>query len=157
VSAVGSSRADLGPIVRLRRAALDRDAALPDPPETFVGAPPALAVPPLGRVVLHGAAAGAGTVVGTARVIGTAAQGASNLEPGDVLVVRALDLGLVPLLFVAGGVVAELGCGLSHGAVAARECGLPAVVGVPAATVTIADGELVRVDGDRGVVERLGA
>jgi pyruvate,water dikinase len=157
VSAVGSSRADLAPIARLRRAAFERDAALPDPPETFQGAPPPLVLPPLGGVVLHGMGAAPGSVVGRARLIGPGASGASRLEAGDVIVVRALDLGLVPLFFLASGVVAELGGPLSHGAVAARECGLPLVVGVPGAMTSVTDGERLRLDGDRGVVERLDA
>jgi rifampicin phosphotransferase len=59
------------------------------------------------------------------------------------------------LFFFAGGLVSELGSVMSHGAVVARECALPTVAGVPLLTQTIRDGERLRVDGDRGTVERL--
>jgi pyruvate,water dikinase len=58
---------------------------------------------------------------------------------------------------MAGGIVCELGSALSHGAVVAREYGVPAVLRVPAVTTTVQDGERLRVDGDRGLVERLDA
>jgi pyruvate,water dikinase len=157
VSAVGSYRADLGPVVRLRRATYERDANLIDPPETFVGAPGRLALPPIGSVVLHGTPASAGVVTGRARVVGPRSEDASHVRAGEILVVRSLDVGLAPLFWVAGGLVCELGSALSHGAVVAREYGLPAVVAVPSLTTTVQTGERLRIDGDRGIVERLDA
>jgi pyruvate,water dikinase len=155
VSAAGSARADLGPIVRLRRAAYERDADRPDPPETFVGAPPPFALPPVGNVVLHGRGAGPGVVVGRARLLDSRGGGAERLQPGEILVTRSLDVGFTALFFLAGALVSELGSVMSHGAVVARECALPTVAGVPLLTQTIRDGERLRVDGDRGTVERL--
>ena len=155
VSAAGSARADLGPIVRLRRAAYERDAERPDPPETFVGTPPPFALPPVGKVVLHGRGASPGVVVGRARLVDSRGAGAEKLEPGEILVTRSLDVGHAPLFFFAGGLVSELGSVMSHGAVVARECALPTVAGVPLLAQTIRDGERLRVDGDRGTVERL--
>ncbi len=157
LSAVGRSRADLGPIIRMRRASYHRDAAASDPPETFVGAPPTVSLPPVGSTVLHGIACGSGTVTGRARVVGTRGAGAADLEPGEILVLRAPDVGLSPLFMLSAGVVAELGGPLSHGGVVAREYGVPAVVGVRGLTATVQNGERLRVDGDRGVVERLDA
>jgi pyruvate,water dikinase len=62
---------------------------------------------------------------------------------------------LSPLFLVASAVVTELGGPLSHAALVAREYGVPAVVNVQGATTAIKTGDLVRVDGDRGIVERL--
>ena len=84
-----------------------------------------------------------------------AAEG--TLERGDILVARAADLGLVPDLLLAGGLVVEIGGPLSHLTLAARELDVPCVVGVRDAFATLEEGELLRVDGARGVVERLEA
>ncbi|HMI93356.1 MAG TPA: PEP-utilizing enzyme, partial [Polyangiales bacterium] len=157
VSAVGSYRVDLGPLVRLRRDSYARDAARLDPPETFVGRPGPLTLPPLGSVVLHGAGCSPGVVTGRARLVGPRGLGIAGARRGEILVMRSLDVALAPLFLLAGGLVCETGSVLSHGAVLAREYGLPAVAGVPAVTTTVQDGERLRVDGDRGVVERLDA
>jgi len=77
---------------------------------------------------------------------------AARLEPGDVLVTTATDPGWTPLFLVAGAVVLELGSMLSHGAVLAREYGLPAVVNVQGLHSNLVDGQKVTVDGTRGVV-----
>lgn len=80
---------------------------------------------------------------------------ADDLAPGDVLVVEALDPTWTPLLRVAGACVCELGGALSHGAVVAREYGVPMVVDLAGARAWLRDGERVRVDGRRGRVWRL--
>ncbi len=157
VSAVGSYRVDLGPLVRLRRDSYARNAARLDPPETFVGRPGPLPLPPLGSVVLHGAGCSPGVVTGQARLVGPRGVGIAAARRGEILVMRSLDVALAPLFLLAGGLVCESGGVLSHGAILAREYGLPAVAGVPSATTTVQDGERLRVDGDRGVVERLDA
>jgi pyruvate,water dikinase len=77
------------------------------------------------------------------------------LSPGDVLVTRQTDPGWGPLFFLAGGLVLERGGMLSHGAILAREYGIPCVVAVAGATERIAPGGTVTVDGDLGTV-RLG-
>lgn len=156
-SAVRRARTDLGPLIRMRQARHAYEAALPDAPETFSGAPPPLVLPPTGGTVLHGTGASGGSVVGTARVVGPTGRGARELRPGEVLVLRAPDVGLSPLFLVAGAVVAELGGALSHGAVVAREYGTPAVFGVRGLVTGVRTGERLRVDGDLGVVERLDA
>ena len=79
---------------------------------------------------------------------------AKRLQPGDILVARTTDVGWSPWFAVAGGVVTEIGSPLSHGAVVAREYGIPAVVGVAGAT-TLPEGTRIRVDGGRGTVELL--
>lgn len=157
VSATGRTRADLGPLVRMRIAAHQRGLARPDPPDTFIGAPPRVAPLPFDSRRSLGAGASGGVVTGRVRLLGADARGAERLEPGEVLVVRTPDVLFSPLFFWGAALVADAGSALSHAAVVARELGMPAVFGVLGASTTFRDGELVRVDGDRGVVERLDA
>nr|KEP23872.1 hypothetical protein DA06_03435 [Georgenia sp. SUBG003] len=76
----------------------------------------------------------------------------AHLEPGEILVAPSTDPGWTPLFLTAGGLVMEMGGAMSHGAVVAREYGLPAVVGVPEATSRIRTGETITVDGAAGTV-----
>ncbi|MFE4836895.1 PEP/pyruvate-binding domain-containing protein [Arthrobacter sp. NPDC056691] len=99
---------------------------------------------------LTGAPASAGTVTGKARVILDPAG--AHLEPGEILVAPSTDPGWTPLFMTAGALVMEMGGPISHGAVVAREYGIPAVVGVPDATVRIRTGDTVTVDGAAGTV-----
>jgi pyruvate,water dikinase len=99
---------------------------------------------------LRGTPASAGTVTATARVILDPAG--AQLEPGEILVAPSTDPGWTPLFLTAGGLVMEMGGANSHGAVVAREYGIPAVVGVPGATDAIVTGAEVTVDGASGVV-----
>ncbi len=109
--------------------------------------PPDTTLPP---GTLKGAPASAGTVTGKARVI-MDPQGA-HLEPGEILVAPSTDPGWTPLFLTAGAMVMEMGGPISHGAVVAREYGIPAVVGVPGATVRINTGDVITVDGAAGTV-----
>jgi pyruvate,water dikinase len=145
---------ELAPLVRARRAEFARDQARPDPPATFVGAPPPIVLPPSGGDVLRGLPASGGVVDGRARVLASAEQ-IGELEPGEILVVHTTDIGWTPLFLQAAGLVTELGGPLSHAAVVAREFGVPSVVNVGGATRILRTGDLIRVDGDRGCVERL--
>ncbi|MDQ3590009.1 MAG: PEP-utilizing enzyme, partial [Actinomycetota bacterium] len=74
----------------------------------------------------------------------------ARLEPGEILVAPSTDPGWTPLFLTAGGLVMEMGGAMSHGAVVAREYGIPAVVGVPDATERIATGQRITVDGSAG-------
>jgi pyruvate,water dikinase len=76
----------------------------------------------------------------------------AHLEPGEILVAPSTDPGWTPLFLTAGGLVMEMGGSNSHGAVVAREYGIPAVVGVPDATHKIETGQLITVDGAAGLV-----
>ena len=76
----------------------------------------------------------------------------AHLEPGEILVAPSTDPGWTPLFLTAGGLVMEMGGSNSHGAVVAREYGIPAVVGVPEATHKIETGQLITVDGAAGLV-----
>ncbi|RDV08198.1 phosphoenolpyruvate synthase [Arthrobacter sp. RT-1] len=99
---------------------------------------------------LAGSPASAGSVTAAARVILDPVG--AHLEPGEILVAPSTDPGWTPLFLTAGGLVMEMGGPNSHGAVVAREYGIPAVVGVPDATARIATGERITVDGGAGTV-----
>jgi pyruvate,water dikinase len=152
VVALQTSQVELAPLVQARRAELARDRARPDPPATFVGTPPPVVLPPWGGEVLRGLPASAGVVQGRARVLLREDQ-MDALQPGEILVVHTTDVGWTPLFLVAAGIVTELGGPLSHAAVVAREFGVPSVVNVTGATHAIRSGDVLRVDGDRGMVE----
>ncbi|HEU0054069.1 MAG TPA: rifamycin-inactivating phosphotransferase [Longimicrobium sp.] len=102
---------------------------------------------------LVGLAVSAGTIEGRARVILGMAD--ADLEPGDILVTAYTDPSWTPLFVAIKGLVTEVGGLMTHGAVIAREYGLPAVVGVEHATRLIRDGQRIRVHGTDGYVEIL--
>ncbi|MCD4849917.1 phosphoenolpyruvate synthase [Arthrobacter sp. AK01] len=99
---------------------------------------------------LSGSPASAGLVTAPARVIMDPVG--AHLEPGEILVAPSTDPGWTPLFLTAGGLVMEMGGPNSHGAVVAREYGIPAVVGVPDATSRLGTGQRVTVDGGAGTV-----
>ena len=113
-----------------------------------VEAPPAEGVP---AGALAGTAASAGVVEGRARVVRKLEE--AKIEKGDILVATYTDPAWTPLFPIAAGLVTEVGGLMTHGAVVAREYGIPAVVGVDRATEVIPDGALVRVNGSEGYVE----
>jgi phosphoenolpyruvate synthase/pyruvate phosphate dikinase len=102
---------------------------------------------------LTGLPVSAGTVEGRARVILDMAD--ADLEPGDILVTAYTDPSWTPAFVAIRGLVTEVGGLMTHGAVIAREYGLPAVVGVEHATRLIRDGQQIRVHGTDGYVEIL--
>ncbi|NYJ32522.1 pyruvate,water dikinase [Nocardiopsis aegyptia] len=102
---------------------------------------------------LAGLPVSAGAVEGRARVVTEIAQ--ADLEPGDILVTAYTDPSWTPLFVAVAGLVTEVGGLMTHGAVIAREYGLPAVVGVERATRRIPDGARIRVHGTDGYVEIL--
>ena len=102
---------------------------------------------------LIGLAVSAGTVEGRARVILDVAQ--ADLVPGDILVTAFTDPSWTPVFVSISGLVTEVGGLMTHGAVIAREYGLPAIVGVEHATRLIRDGQRIRVNGTDGYVEIL--
>ncbi len=99
---------------------------------------------------LRGSPASPGTVTAVARVVRS--PHTARLEPGEILVAPSTDPGWTPLFLTAGGLVMEMGGMMSHGAVVAREYGIPAVVGVAGATERIATGQRITVDGSAGTV-----
>ena len=106
--------------------------------------------------VLTGAASGGGTASGRARVVLDPAQDV-DLEPGDILVCRFTDPSWAPLMAMADGLVIDLGGSASHGAVVARELGIPYVIGTATGTRVLREGDRIIVDGSNNqvtVVER---
>lgn len=106
---------------------------------------------PAGAIV--GLPVSSGVVEGRARVVLDMADAA--LEPGDILVTTFTDPSWTPLFVAIKGLVTEVGGLMTHGAVIAREYGLPAVVGVERATRRIRDGQYIRVHGTDGYIEFL--
>ena len=104
---------------------------------------------------LVGLPVSAGTIEGRARVILDMAE--ADLDPGDILVTAHTDPSWSPLFVAITGLVTEVGGLMTHGAVIAREYGLPAVVGVEHATQLIQDGQQIRVNGTDGYIEFLPA
>ncbi len=102
---------------------------------------------------LAGLPVSAGTVEGRARVILDMAD--ADIEAGDILVTTFTDPSWSPLFVGIAGLVTEVGGLMTHGAVIAREYGLPAVVGVERATRLIQDGQRIRVHGTEGYIEIL--
>lgn len=102
---------------------------------------------------IAGLAVSAGVIEGRARVILNMEE--ANLEAGDILVTSFTDPSWTPVFVSIKGLVTEVGGLMTHGAVIAREYGLPAVVGVENATRLIRDGQRIRVNGTDGYVEIL--
>ena len=102
---------------------------------------------------LVGDAIAPGTVRGRAKVLHAPYE--KPLEEGEILVTRASDPGWTPIFVNAAGVVLEVGGPLQHGAVIAREYGLPCVSGLDGITDLVKDGQMIEVDGSNGVVRIL--
>jgi phosphoenolpyruvate synthase/pyruvate phosphate dikinase len=103
---------------------------------------------PVGALI--GLPVSAGIVEGRARVILDMAE--ADLEPGDILVTAFTDPSWSPLFVAISGLVTEVGGLMTHGAVIAREYGVPAVVGVENATNLIQDGQRIRLNGTQGYI-----
>jgi phosphohistidine swiveling domain-containing protein len=143
---------DLRDLVAERRAAYERELHRGHVPRVLLSdgtEPEAVAAAPADGA-MTGTPASAGTVTGPARVIRDPVG--ARLEPGEILVAPSTDPGWTPLFLTAGGLVMEMGGANSHGAVVAREYGIPAVVGVPDATRRITTGQIITVDGTSGAV-----
>jgi rifampicin phosphotransferase len=149
-----------------RRAHLDVSATAP--PDTFTIAEGEYLVHDAHAVLTHatdrasdpaaaisGVAACGGLATARATILDDVSQ-AHRLTAGDILVTRQTDPGWGPIFPLISGLVMERGGMLSHGAIIAREFGIPSVVGVKNATRLIPQGGRVRVDGNRGLVHLLG-
>ena len=143
-------------IVAARRSQLERDRAFDAPMLVYGNDPPMRlfeANLPAQRQ-LQGIGASSGQVEGQVRVL-QSLQSVANLDRTVILVVPYTDSGWSPLLAQVGGLIAEVGGRLSHGAIVAREYGIPAVMDIHNATKLLQDGQRVRLDGTRGTVEIL--
>ncbi|AFK20354.1 phosphoenolpyruvate protein kinase [Haloferax mediterranei ATCC 33500] len=138
-----------------RRRAYERDRKKTAPPIlTSEGeAPAATMEPERTEGVLSGTPVSSGVVEGPARVIRDPSS--ESLEKGEILVAPTTDPGWTPLFLNAAGLVMEVGGRMTHGALVAREYGIPAVASVSNATEEIRTGERIRLDGKRGTVELL--
>lgn len=147
------SRADAVALVRRREEAFEAEVARreagDEPPEFLLG--DELAALPDTGPRMQGLGISPGVVTGPLRVL-RQISAAAQLRQGEILVARATDPGWTPLFLVAGGLILEQGGLLSHGAVVAREYRVPAVSNVSGATSRLRDGQVVTVDGSRGVV-----
>jgi phosphohistidine swiveling domain-containing protein len=126
-------------------------------PDRWTGPPvpipvtPAHAEPASGAVT--GVAVGGGTVTGRVRIVLDPAE--VDFEPGEILVCRTTDPGWVSFFHLAAGVAIDMGGQMSHGAIVARELGIPCVVNTIHGSRTIRTGDRLRVDGGAGTVEIL--
>jgi phosphohistidine swiveling domain-containing protein len=142
--------------IAARRRAFARHTTLDAPPiltnegETIHGQFDRVDVP---AGALVGTGVSAGVVEGLAKVVHDPTE--ATVEPGEILVAPSSDPGWTPLFLNAAGMVVEVGGPVSHGALVAREYGLPAVVSVHGATRRIQTGQRLRIDGSRGIVEIL--
>jgi phosphohistidine swiveling domain-containing protein len=150
---LGAALARPGPLglpIAERRAAFARDAATPPPPTLAAEAPAGArdAGPP---PALAGEPAAPGRCRARARLVRGPADFAA-VERGDVVVASYADPGWTPVLELAGGLVLEAGGQLSHGAIVARELGIPALVNVAGAIRVIRDGDVLDLDASGGAV-----
>jgi pyruvate,water dikinase len=104
------------------------------------------------EVVVEGAAVSPGVVEGIARLI-LDPDSDEDLEPGEILVCRTTDPSWASLMMVASALVIDIGGPISHGAIVARELGIPCVTGTRTGTSAIRTGDKLRVDGSAGTVE----
>jgi pyruvate,water dikinase len=127
----------------------------PPPPNTMWPVEHATVFAPLGvGDTITGVPGCPGQAQGRARVILDPAD-PSGLEVGDVLVAPGTDPSWTPLFVAAAAVVVDVGAALSHAVIVSRELGIPCVPSAPNATKRIADGSIISVDGDTGIVTRL--
>lgn len=143
-------------LVELRRTQLAQDSQLNSVPVLVYGNnPPAFPFRteiPSPDQVLQGIPASPGQAEGRVKVLRNL-QAVPDIDRDTILVVPYTDSGWAPLLVRAGGLIAEVGGRLSHGAIIAREYGIPAIMDVKSATWVLQDGQRVRIDGYRGIVE----
>ncbi len=142
-------------IIQVRRAERDRNAMLsvPDTIQDWREAVRGTEVSPavVSGGIFHGIPISSGRVVGPVRFV-RSMEDWNQVCRGDILVVSVIDPGMAPLFGVAAGLVAEMGGTLSHGAIIAREFGLPAVANVPGITTRLKDGDWISLDAERGEI-----
>ncbi|MDF0676627.1 MAG: PEP/pyruvate-binding domain-containing protein [Nitrospira sp.] len=150
----GSTR-DWKAVIKDRRAERERDAAV-EVPDTIhdwetASEQTMTSNQAEGSGTLSGMPISVGTVTGPVRVIRSVADWGKVIF-GEILVVPTIDPGLAPLFGLAGGLIAEMGGTLSHGAIIAREYGLPTIANVEGATARLADGQRITIDAGSGTI-----
>jgi len=111
---------------------------------------------PNSNQTLRGLPISTGLVSGPARFVRTAKDW-SKVRAGDIIVTPVIDPGMAPLFGIAGGLIVEMGGALSHGAIIAREYGIPAVVNVHRAMSIMVEGERLTLNATQGDIIRLTA
>ncbi len=158
VKADNPNLAELVPeLVAQRRAKWERDRQRPEIPYVTYGQPPMTLLTTSSqpaRSQLSGIGASAGQAEGQVKIVRQLSDGL-QLQPQTILVVPYTDSGWMPLLARASGLISQVGGRLSHGAIVAREYGIPAVMNVANATNLLKDGQRVRLDGETGTIEIL--
>ncbi|MFN6540730.1 MAG: glycerol-3-phosphate acyltransferase [Nostoc sp. EkiNYC01] len=142
-------------LVEFRRSQFLQDSEITQVPFVVYGNTPPHPLAPSALYsdqILQGIGASHGQVEGRVKVLRNL-QDVPEIDRDTILVVPYTDSGWAPLLLRAGGLIAEAGGRLSHGAIVAREYGIPAVMDVRGATWLLQDGQRVRIDGTRGIVE----
>jgi pyruvate,water dikinase len=148
--------AGVADLVAERRALHERYKAF-ELPEFWEGSPvpfvPEKAVPAAAgeTVVVHGIPVTPGVVTGRARVVRDP-EIDDGPEAGEILVCRTTDPSWAAVLIISAALVIDIGGPISHGAIVARELGIPCVIGTRDGTTKIADGDLIEVDGSAGTV-----
>jgi pyruvate,water dikinase len=145
-------RRELAQIAVSRRQVIDYQMPLHFP-EVFSNRPEPLRLQPIeGKDgALAGKPVSRGAVTGRARVVETLEE-AAQLQAGEILIAPITDVGWTPYFSLIAGLATDVGSAVSHGAVVAREYGLPAVVNLRVATSRFQTGDLVTLDGDRGTL-----
>lgn len=140
-------------LVRARRAEFTHNAAHSAPPilRDGIAVQVTREVGPAVEGQLRGIAGSPGVAQGIVRVV-RGPEEFDKLQRGEILVAPLTNPVWTPLFAIAGGIVTQVGGILSHGAIVAREYGIPAVMAVPDATHVLQDGQRVTVDGNRGIV-----
>lgn len=146
-------------LIAQRRSQLEADSRLSPPMLVYGNAPPvvlqnAIPIDRHSAQTFQGIGASPGLVEGQIKVV-RSLHGISGIDRSTILVVPYTDSGWAPLLAQAGGLIAEVGGQLSHGAIVAREYGIPAIMDIHDATQFLRNGQRVRLDGETGVVELL--
>ena len=106
----------------------------------------------VGNVLARGTGLGQGAVTGVVKLARTAEEAAEKIGPGDILVAPATNRDYVPYMERAAGLVTEAGGLTSHAAIVALQFGIPVIVGVDRAMQLLPEGEVVTIDGQRGLV-----
>jgi pyruvate,water dikinase len=158
IEKVATGKAGFDPMDTIARRRAEHEKFLTiTPPSVIVGEfdPDAFTPDPVDEdaETLKGVAVMPGKVTGPARVI--LKTGTDRVLPGEILVAPFTDPGWTPFFLNAAGIVMDMGGLLSHGSIIAREYGIPAVVNVGPATKIIRTGQIIEVNGDKGVVRIL--
>ena len=148
------SGADLKETVEQNKQEYQRELARPAPPRLLTSTGEAVysSAGAVGDDSFLGVPVSPGVYEGRVKVLANPLEG-NKLERGDILVTTGTNPAWTPLFLKIGALVMETGGPISHGSVVAREYGIPAVVGVTAATSMLQDGQMIRVNGETGIIE----